>query len=172
VAAAQAVRAHAYAPYSGFAVGAAILTRTGLIFAGCNVENATFGATLCAERAAIGAMVAAGHNDPVLCTVVSAGPEPATPCGICRQVLVEFAPDLRLLLLNQDETGRVTERRSARLSALLPSPFVLRAMPSPSVLRGMPSPSVLRGNRNQGARVGQGRGRAPGSRPPKGKRSG
>ncbi len=124
--AARAARARAYAPYSKYRVGAALLTRRGGVYAGCNVENATYGATLCAERSAVSAMVAAGDRDPVACVVVSSGPEPATPCGICRQVLVEFAPDMKLGLVGEDARGRVVARRAARLAKLLPGAFRLR----------------------------------------------
>jgi cytidine deaminase len=123
--AAREARAHAYAPYSHYRVGAAVLTRVGRVYSGCNVENASFGATLCAERSAIAAMVAAGDRDPVACVVVTAGPRPGSPCGICRQVLAEFARDLKVLLLAEDGRRRVTARRNVRLSALLPLAFRL-----------------------------------------------
>jgi cytidine deaminase len=122
---ASAVRANAHAPYSRYMVGAAILTRAGGIHAGCNVENATYGATLCAERSAIAAMVAAGDHDPVACAVVTAGPEPGAPCGICRQVLAEFAADMKIVLVAEDSRGRVTKRESATLAELLPRAFRL-----------------------------------------------
>jgi cytidine deaminase len=125
LAAAREARGRAYAPYSRYRVGAALLTRTGSIFSGCNVENATFGATLCAERAAVAAMVAAGERDPSACLIVSSGAEPALPCGICRQVLAEFARDLRVLAWGEDKRGRITARKSFRLSALLPHAFRL-----------------------------------------------
>jgi cytidine deaminase len=121
-----AARARAYAPYSRYRVGAALLTRSGEIYAGCNVENATYGATLCAERAAIAVMVAAGASAPVACAVVTAGPEPGAPCGICRQVLAEFARDMEVIMIAQDARGRVTARETDRLSALLPRAFRLR----------------------------------------------
>jgi cytidine deaminase len=125
VQAAHEARARAYAPYSNYRVGAALLTRSGGIHAGCNVENATYGATLCAERSAISAMVAAGDRDPIACVVVSAGPKPATPCGICRQVLIEFAPDMKLWLVAEGPGGKVVARRAARLAKLLPGAFKL-----------------------------------------------
>jgi len=125
VAAAQAARAHAYAPYSRYRVGAAILTKRGGVHVGCNVENATYGATLCAERSAIAAMVASGDNRPVACAIVTAGPRPGTPCGICRQVLSEFARDMLLLLASEDEDGRITSRKRAHLAALFPQAFRL-----------------------------------------------
>jgi cytidine deaminase len=107
-------------------VGAALVTRRGGIYAGCNVENATFGATLCAERSAVAAMVAAGDRHPVSCVLVTAGPRPAPPCGICRQVLAEFARDLDMLLVAEEAAGVISRRSSARLSALLPHPFRLQ----------------------------------------------
>jgi cytidine deaminase len=126
VEAARAARANAYAPYSGYLVGAAVLARGDLIFAGCNVENATYGATLCAERSAIAAMVAAGAKGPTACAVVTAGPSPGAPCGICRQVLAEFARDMRVVLVAEDHRGRIIARRTALLSRLLPQAFRLR----------------------------------------------
>jgi cytidine deaminase len=125
VAAARAARSHAYAPYSRYRVGAAILTRGGRIYRGCNVENASYGATLCAERAAVAAMVTGGHHDPVACAIVTTGAEPAAPCGICRQVLAEFAREMRLLLVSEDEAGKQTGRKNVRLAALLPLAFRL-----------------------------------------------
>jgi cytidine deaminase len=125
LAAARRARTHSYAPYSGYRVGAALVTRHGGIYVGCNVENATFGATLCAERSAVAAMIAAGDRDPVSCVVVTAGPRPAAPCGICRQVLAEFAPDMGIFLVAEDENGRILRRSSARLGALLPHAFRL-----------------------------------------------
>ena len=124
--AARAARARAYAPYSRYHVGAAVLTKSGRIFAGCNVENATYGATVCAERNAIGAMVAAGEREPVACVVVTAGPTPGTPCGICRQVLSEFAADMPITLVAVDAAGHAVARSEEWLAALLPKAFRLR----------------------------------------------
>jgi cytidine deaminase len=108
---AKAVRLRAHAPYSQYLVGAAIRTKRGNVYVGCNVENASYGATICAERGAIMQMVAAGERDPVACAVVTAGDEPASPCGICRQVLAEFADDMPIALVgigkHGEETGRV-----------------------------------------------------------------
>jgi cytidine deaminase len=123
--AARAARANAYAPYSDYPVGAAVLTASGALYAGCNVENATYGATLCAERAAVAAMVAGGDRDPVACAVVTSGPRPGAPCGICRQVLAEFARDMAFVLLAEDRHGKVVSRRKARLRTLLPGAFQL-----------------------------------------------
>jgi cytidine deaminase len=127
IAAARAARAHAYAPYSQYRVGAALLTRAGRIHSGANVENASYGATVCAERSAVSAMVAQGDSDPVVCVVVTAGPRPGTPCGVCRQVLAEFARDMVVVLVAEDDAaGKLVARRSVRLSALLPQAFRLR----------------------------------------------
>jgi cytidine deaminase len=130
IAAAIEAREHAYAPYSSFRVGAAIRTRKGNVYAGCNVENASYGATLCAERAAVAAMVAAGDADPVLCAIVTGASPPASPCGICRQVLAEFATDLPLLLVTAPPFGAGapkakpgTDVTTTSLSSLLPRAF-------------------------------------------------
>ena len=125
LAAARAAMGRAYAPYSHFPVGAALLGANGRIYAGCNVENATYGATSCAERSAVTAMVTAGDRAPIVCVVVTAGPTPGAPCGICRQVLAEFARDMKLLLVAEDDRGRVVARKTARLAALLPQAFRL-----------------------------------------------
>jgi len=125
VQAAKAVRESAYAPYSRYQVGAAIATRSGSIFVGCNVENASFGATICAERGAIMQMIAHGERDPIACAVVT-GDAGASPCGICRQVLAEFATDMPVVLVGlgsrDGETGRVVQ-----LADLLPLAFKLKS---------------------------------------------
>ena len=90
-------------------------------------RNATYGATSCAERSAVAAMVAAGDRAPIACAVVTAGPAPGAPCGICRQVLAEFARDMKLVLVAEDDGGRITARKTARLAALLPQAFRLVA---------------------------------------------
>jgi cytidine deaminase len=121
---AKEARLRAYAPYSRYLVGAAIATKKGNIYSGCNVENASFGATICAERGAIMKMVAAGELEPIACAVVTGDAEGASPCGICRQVLVEFARDMPIVLVGlgsrEGETGRVV-----RLADLLPLAFEL-----------------------------------------------
>ena len=118
-------RERAYAPYSKFRVGAALEDSEGRIYTGCNVENASYGATICAERSAVAAMVAAGDRDPIACAVVTAGPRPGAPCGVCRQVLSEFARDLVIVLVAEDSRGTVASRRRVRLRALLPDVFRL-----------------------------------------------
>jgi cytidine deaminase len=89
----------AYAPYSAFKVGAALLTADGNVVMGCHVENASYGMTLCAERNAVASMVAMGHLDPVAIAVVGGvSGTPCPPCGACRQVLIEFNPDMYVIL--------------------------------------------------------------------------
>jgi cytidine deaminase len=100
VRAAIAARERAYVPYSRFAVGAALLTASGEVFGGCNVENAAYGNSICAERTALVSAVAAGHRDFVAIAVVTPTDGPASPCGSCRQVLVEFNPEMTVLLAN------------------------------------------------------------------------
>ncbi|MBM3907395.1 MAG: cytidine deaminase [Gemmatimonadetes bacterium] len=114
----------AYAPYSHFPVGAALLTPDGAIISGCNVENSSYPAGTCAERAAIGAAVAAGHREFTHVVVATNADRPTPPCGICRQVLQEFAPQCRVTSITRG--GAVAEWS---LSELLPNPF------TPSSLR-------------------------------------
>jgi cytidine deaminase len=121
IAAAIAVREKAYAPYSKYKVGAALLTKSGAVFVGCNVENASYGACLCAERSAVAAMVAAGEREPVAIAVATGGPVIGSPCGICRQVLRELARDLPVALVAVHD-GR-TARRDTTLAKLLPDAF-------------------------------------------------
>jgi cytidine deaminase len=115
---ALAARANAYAPYSGFAVGAALLTEDGTIFLGCNVENASFPAGICAERGALVSAVTAGQRSFQAIAVAVEGPRPSTPCGICRQVLAEFAPRLRVIMATTGGARAVSD-----LAALLPGAF-------------------------------------------------
>ncbi len=126
VSAAKDARKRAHAPYSKYKVGAAILTESGDVFIGCNVENASYGATLCAERGAIMQMIAAGGKKPVACAVVTQGQVGGSPCGICRQVLAEFAEDMTVILVG--EVGSPEHMRITSLSDLLPDAFTSRAL--------------------------------------------
>lgn len=115
--AAEAARLRAYAPYSGFRVGAALETGAGTIVMGCNVENASYGLTICAERNALAAAVTAGHGEFRRLALVSDAPEPIAPCGSCRQVLMEFGPDMLVESWAGDEVRRWT------MAELLPDAF-------------------------------------------------
>src|SRR6266513_3056749 len=97
VEAATRVRDQAHAPYSKFSVGAALLTKSGKIFTGCNVENVSLGLTICAERNAVAAAIAAGEKELAAIAIVTDFPEPVFPCGACRQVLAEFNPELEVV---------------------------------------------------------------------------
>jgi len=97
IATARRMRDRAYAPYSGFRVGCALLTADGRVFTGANVENAAYSPTICAERVALPAAVVAGARALAVLAVAGDGDGPTTPCGVCRQVLFEFAPDLLVL---------------------------------------------------------------------------
>ena len=115
--AARRVRANAYAPYSKYKVGAAVLGGSGRIYAGCNVENSSFGLTICAERSAIVQAISGGEQEIVACAI-AVGPRPAPSCGMCRQVFAEFAdPSMPLVL----SAGRTRELHT--LGELLPHAF-------------------------------------------------
>jgi len=115
---AKRARERAYAPYSEFKVGAALLVKSGKVYTGANVENATFGLTVCAERVAVFKAVANGEKDFVKIAVAADKPDPVTPCGACRQVLSEFSPDLKIICANlEGKTERYTLRE------LLPEAF-------------------------------------------------
>ncbi len=108
-----------YVPYSKFPVGAALLCRDGTVFTGCNVENAAYGSTICAERTALLKAVSEGHRDDfVKLAVVGRSEEPCWPCGACRQMLSEFAPELEIIVGNGK--GELT---AVSLSELLPHSF-------------------------------------------------
>ena len=114
---AAAARLRAYAPYSNFKVGAALRTKTGEVFTGGNVENISFGLTMCAERVALGAAVQAAFTEFDELALVTDSVEPVVPCGACRQVLAEFSPDLRIV--SGTVSGATTE---FDLATLLPKP--------------------------------------------------
>lgn len=121
VAAARAVRRHAHAPYSRFRVGAAVIDDQGRLHVGCNLENASYGLTVCAERNAVAAAVAAGARRVRAVAVASSSRPPARPCGACRQVLAELGDD-DLLILLAPPSGPAETRR---LGDLLPESFRL-----------------------------------------------
>lgn len=116
---AEEARNNAYAPFSGFRVGAALMTCGGKVFTGVNVENSSYGATICAERTAFVKAISEGERS-FEAIAISAGAEPALPCGICRQFMAEFAPNIRII------TGSsVGELKVSTLKELLPEAFVL-----------------------------------------------
>ena len=120
---AEEARAHAYAPYSKYSVGTALLARvpgekTTRVFAAANLENASFGLTVCAERNAVGAALFAGAREFIAVVVATPGPEAGAPCGMCRQVLAEFALDLPIALV---VAGKIVHNVS--LAKLLPHAF-------------------------------------------------
>ena len=123
VRAAEAARRHAHAPYSRYHVGAAVETEDGAIYAGCNVENASYGLTICAERAAVCAAVAAGARKIRRAVVVTDSDPPGAPCGACRQVLAEFGLDMEVMAIGPARRMRWT------LRDLLPDAFTSEALP-------------------------------------------
>jgi cytidine deaminase len=123
--AARAVQLHAYAPYSGFRVGAALEGMDGQVFVGCNVESASFGLTICAERSALVAAVAAGHRAFRRIVVISDSDPPASPCGACRQMLAEFGLDLRVDAVGPGRAQTWT------LAELLPDAFTSHRLEAP-----------------------------------------
>ena len=123
IAAARRARRHARAAYSGFKVGAAIETADGTIIAGCNIENATYGLTICAERVAMFKALSEGHRTFTRVAVVADTLAPTPPCGACRQILWEFGGDLEVILANLRR-----EIRRHAMSELLPLPFDARLL--------------------------------------------
>jgi cytidine deaminase len=123
VTAAIEARKHAHAPFSKFQVGAALEDTDGRVWTGCNIENATYGLTICAERVAVFKAISDGYTEFRRIAVVADTEDPTPPCGPCRQILWEFAGDIEVILANlREEKGRY------RLSALLPLPFDARLL--------------------------------------------
>lgn len=110
-------RGKSYSPYSHFAVGAALLTKSGRVFTGCNVENISYRLTMCAEQGAVASAMAQGERDFVTIAVVADSSRPIVPCGACRQVLAEFNPGMEVIMATVSG-GEET----ARLDELLPRP--------------------------------------------------
>lgn len=121
--AALSARQHAHAPFSKFKVGAALETRSGLIIGGCNVENATYGLTICAERCAVFKAISDGHRLFTRIAIVADTAEPTPPCGACRQILWEFGGNLEIILGNLNGIKAIHQ-----LSELLPHPFDARLL--------------------------------------------
>ncbi len=116
-------RQKAYAPYSNFKVGAALLASNGKIFTGCNIENATYGLTVCAERVALWKAISEGEREFERIAVASEGATPVSPCGACRQLLWEFCGDIEVILANPSGY-----KESHRLASLFPKPFDRRSL--------------------------------------------
>ncbi|MGC4083106.1 MAG: cytidine deaminase [Vicinamibacterales bacterium] len=123
VTAARAARENAVARFSGFKVGAALQTPDGTIITGCNVENATYGLTVCAERVAMFKALSEGHREFVAVAVVADTNDPTPPCGACRQILWEFGGDIEVFLANLTE-----HKGTFRMKDLLPLPFDARLL--------------------------------------------
>lgn len=123
VAAARAARQHAVADFSGFKVGAALECSDGTIVTGCNVENASYGLTICAERVAIFKALSEGHRQFMRIVVVADTESPTPPCGACRQIIWEFCGDVEVIMAN---TSQVTS--ALRMKDLLPLPFDKRLL--------------------------------------------
>ena len=121
-------RSRAYAPYSGFAVGAALLAASGRVYGGVNVENASYPVGICAERAAVAAAVTAGEREFEALAVIADSPAPCAPCGMCRQMLMEF-PLKRIILANTAGAMRVLTP-----AELLPHAFGAAALPTKDLI--------------------------------------
>ncbi len=115
---AKAAMEFSYSPYSKFKVGAALASKSGKIYTGCNIENASYGATNCAERTAIFKAVSEGETDFSAIAIVSSDGGPTYPCGICRQVIAEFSPDIDIIL----ENGK-NELQIIKAAAIFDMPF-------------------------------------------------
>ena len=123
VAAARRAREHAHAPFSHFNVGAALEAADGTVITGCNVENATYGLTMCAERVAMFKAISEGHRAFTRIAIIADTNQPTPPCGACRQILWEFGGNLEVILANLQH-----EKGTHRLEDLLPLPFDARLL--------------------------------------------
>lgn len=121
IAEAKKAREKAYAPYSNFKVGAAVLTSNGKIFSGCNIENSSYGLSICAERTAIFNAVSSGYREFTKIAVVTDSDTPSSPCGACRQVIFEFGDDIEVIMSNLKGDMRI-----ARIDELLKDGFTHR----------------------------------------------
>ena len=121
IAKAKEARERAYAPYSNFRVGAALMTKRGNLYLGCNVENGSYGLTLCAERVAIASAVAGGEREFEALAIVTGAADPTPPCGACRQFIYEFSPALTIITANLSGVFRQVKARD-----LLPEAFELK----------------------------------------------
>ena len=115
---AEQMLSRAYAPYSKFCVGAALLGKNGKVYTGCNIESAAYGATVCAERCALSTAVADGCREFDTVAVISSADDYCSPCGICRQLIFEFGPDTRVLCAKTSE-----DYKEFKISELLPLGF-------------------------------------------------
>lgn len=120
---AEIMLSRSYAPYSKFCVGAAVLGKNGKVYSGCNIESASYGATICAERCAISTAVADGCCEFDTIAVISSGDDYCTPCGICRQFIFEFGSDIRVLCARTTD-----DYKAATISELLPMGFGLSSL--------------------------------------------
>ncbi len=111
-------RLNSYAPYSKFSVGSALITKDGTIFTGCNIENASLGLSICAERVAIYKAVSSGYKSFKALAIIGDTDDPCTPCGACRQVILEFSPDMEVIMTNLHQKIKITKAKE-----LLPDMF-------------------------------------------------
>jgi cytidine deaminase len=122
---ARKARRHSISPHSRFRVGSALATRTGKVYTGCNIENSSYGLTICAERTALFKAITEGERRFVAIAIASDNPDPIPPCGACRQVLLEHCGDIDVIMV-----GRTTGMRICRLSDLLPLAFTKKNLHS------------------------------------------
>ena len=115
---AKNAREHSYSPYSGFKVGAALKTKNGMVFTGCNIENSSYGLSICAEREAIFKAISAGERDLDIIAVVTDSEKLTTPCGACRQVMWEFSKDMTIVVANLKG-----DKKEFKIKELLAHPF-------------------------------------------------